>query len=321
MHSYEKLYFNRKKNLLHKHRSDKTDSGNTGEAVLVEFPEPSTSRSSRCSRRSASHAKRKNQESKTTLANAESESASSEDRPLVSGKSNLETVSLKGVTRKRSYPNPAPLDHSQFSGDNKSKRSKQSLDIADLRSYTDEEGSVSGIRAALRSNPQAALFSGLSPRRRRSSSQRISTGSGSEIPSAPAELEQDRGVGGTSATISSSEATESGASGKGGASKAKQRGEAKKDRKKAIKTSGEQQIQPTGCSRAKPYTKKQPAAVQLLAGGSSEATAPGVSSSGNPQQHLQQQKSQKGKKNSQPEPGVASRSKSSKTTGSCASNR
>lgn len=320
MHSYEKLYFNRKKNLLHKHRSDKTNSGNTEEAVLVEFPEPSTSRSSRCSRRSASHAKRKNQESKTTLANAESESASSEDRPLVSGKSNLETVSLKGVTRKRSYPNPAPLDHSQFSGDNKSKRSKQSLDIADLRSYTDEEGSVSGIRAALRSNPQAALFSGLSPRRRRSSSQRISTGSGSEIPSAPAELEQDQGVGGTSATILSSEATESGASGKGGASKAKQRGEAKKDRKKAIKTSGEQ-IQPTGCSRAKPYTKKQPAAVQLLAG-SSEATAPGISSSGNPQQHLQQQqKSQKGKKNSQPEPGVASRSKSSKTTGSCASNR
>lgn len=278
--------------------------------VSAEPAEASSSRSLRCSRRSTSSSRQRNQESKVSATEARVAELDNKH----SSHWNTETPAAQGKSRKRSFPTLKQVDFCD-SSEVQLKRQRRSIDETSLIGKSNgeqSEGHPVGIKAALRSNRQAALFTGLSPFRRRSA-HRLSTGSATEALPSPLEPEQSQsslttvaGTGPSSPTATTS------AVGKGTITKAKQRkGETKRDKAKAN--------QPVS-TKAKSYTKKKRLLPSNFSTGNSDLGEAASTSSGLPQQQ-QQQKSQKGKRHCQPDPGVASRSKASKTTGSCASNR
>lgn len=281
------------------------------ETVVSSDPaEASSSRSLRCSRRSTSSSRQRNQESKVSATEARVAELDSKH----SSHWNTDTPAAQGKSRKRSFPTLKQVDFYD-SSEVQLKRQRRSIDETSLIGKSNgeqSEGHPVGIRAALRSNPQAALFTGLSPFRRRSA-HRLSTGSSTEALPSPLELEPSQSSLATVASSASSTATTSAVAGKGTVTKAKQRrGETKRDKAKA---------NPPVSTKAKSYTKKKRLLTSNLSTGNSDIGEAASTSSGLPQQQQQQQKSQKGKRHCQPDPGVASRSKASKTTGSCASNR
>src|SRR6218665_1617739 len=310
---------NSRRNPSKKETARDRNTGGAEETVVSSDPaEASSSRSLRCSRRSTSSSRQRNQESKVSATDVR---VAELDNKLP-GHWNTETpaaAAAQGKARKRSFPTLKQVDLYD-SSEVQLKRQRRSIDETSLIGKSNGEQSEDhpvGIRAALRSNRQAALFTGLSPFRRRSS-HRLSTGSATEA--LPSSLEPESSQSSLSAAAaarirSSSPPATTSAVGKGAIAKAKQRRgiETKKDKAKAN--------QPVS-TRAKSYTKKkQLLATNLPTTGNTDPEEVASTSSDLPQQQQQQQKSQKGKRHCQPDPGVASRSKASKTTGSCASNR